>query len=154
MNSKTSIKAEKLLKTLNLDECVKISEYDEIDIDINGILDFFENSLCEFFELSSFFKNIETIRISGEVKGKKPNILWKLTIKDNIGCSISLVFELAKKYGVDNVVIIKEGDKIKEDFLSLFSNLNYKKLVGFIRKTSEDNLRNGIFLRFVHRSGV
>ncbi|MEW6012061.1 MAG: hypothetical protein AB1602_01530 [Elusimicrobiota bacterium] len=154
MNSKTSIKAEKLLKTLNLDECVKISEYDEIDIDINGILDFFENSLCEFFELSNFFKNIETIRISGEVKGKKPNILWKLTIKDNIGCSISLVFELAKKYGVDNVVIIKEGDKIKEDFLSLFSNLNYKKLVGFIRKTSEDNLRNGIFLRFVHRSGV
>ncbi len=154
MNSKTSIKAEKLLKTLNLDECVKISEYDEIDIDINGILDFFENSLCEFFELSNFFKNIETIRISGEVKGKKPNILWKLTIKDNIGCSISLVFELAKKYGVDNVVIIKEGDKIKKDFLSLFSNLNYKKLVGFIRKTSEDNLRNGIFLRFVHRSGV
>lgn len=150
----TSIKSDKFFKPIRLDDCIDLCRYDEIEIDISRIINLFKNPFLKFIELSDFLNNIKTIKVYAELKNKPIRIIWKMIVNKDNADYLSDIIDVAKKYGIYSLVIYKEDGNIKKGLLELFDYKGYKKIVDFIKSTSENSLSNGLCLNFIKKIEV
>lgn len=151
---KKIINGESLLKYLKLDECTVLSEFEEIEIDMSKLCKFFDEPCFEFGRLMYVFKNIESIKISADVRGFSPVITWRIYIDKNLSIPVEKILSAAKKYRINNVIIADRNKNAKKDLLDLFSETNYKKIYDFIKNTSAEALKFGVSLRIIERFGL